>query len=367
MNMSEGPTRSDRLRSSLADAGLDALLITRDANQRFLEGYTGSECYLLASGKGSWLIADSRYTEQAQGECVTAMVVQHRDPCPPYDEVIARLASEAGLKRIGFEKAKLSFAQYDAIRIQVERSGGIELAPTENIVERLRMLKDEAELALIRKACAITDAALESTLGILCEGMSELDLARELESRIAASGGEGAGFPTIAAFGARASLPHAVPRGDSKLRRGDFILLDFGVLVEGYRSDITRTVVFGAASAEQKKVYRTVLESQLRGVEAMAVSASGKLPDAVCRDSIRASGYPEFGYGVGHGVGLEIHELPFMSRRCEESLAQGMVITCEPGIYIPGWGGVRIEDTVLIRDSGPECLTRFPKDRLLEI
>jgi Xaa-Pro aminopeptidase len=367
MNRDEASRLQAKFRVAIAEAGLDALLITRDANQRFLEGYTGSECYLLASRAGSWLVADSRYTEQASGECATAKVVQHRDPCPPYDEVIASLVSEAGFTTVGFEKTQLSFAQYEAIEAQLDKVGGIRLVPTEGIVEKLRMVKSAAELARLRRACELTDRALEAMLGKVREGMSELEFARELEACIVDAGGDAPGFQTIAAFGARPSLPHAVPRSDSRLKRGDFILLDFGVLVEGYRSDITRTLVFGRADAEQKKVYQTVLESQRLGVEAMVAGASGKVPDAAARERIRASGYPEFGYGVGHGVGLEIHELPFMSRRCAETLASGMVITCEPGIYIPGWGGVRIEDSVLIREEGPECLTRFPKDRLLEI
>ncbi len=360
------PELAQALAMSLDEASLDALLVTSDANQRFLEGYTGAECYLLASGPGSWLVADSRYTEQARGECGRARIVQHRDPCPPYDEVIAGLAAEAGFRRVGFEKARLSYAQYEALRAQAE-GRGIELVPTEGIVERLRAVKTADEISLIRRACEIADRALEASLGELREGISELEFARLLEASMFAAGAEGPGFDTIAAFGARPALPHAVPRTDSRLEKGDFVLLDFGALVGGYHSDITRTLVFGKASAEQRKVYAAVLESQALGVEAMVAGASGKAPDAVARGSIAASGYPEFGYGVGHGVGLEIHELPFMSRRCAETLAPGMAITCEPGIYLPGWGGVRIEDTVLIREGGPERLTRFPKGALLEL
>lgn len=355
------------LSAALAREGLDALLVTRNANQRFLEGYTGTECYLLASAVGSWLVADSRYTEQAAGECRRAKVVQHRDPCPPYDEVIAKLASEAGFRRIGFEKTQVSFAQYDAIKAKLDALGGVSFIPTDGIVERMRMRKSAAEIELVRRACAAADAALEGMLGSLREGMSELELARELEARMVDAGADGPGFETIAAFGARASQPHAVPSAKVALKRGDFILLDFGALVEGYRSDITRTVLFGRASEEQRKAYAAVLEAQQRGVAAMVAGASGKEPDAIARKAVAAAGYPEFGYGVGHGVGLEIHELPFMSRRCEESLADGMIITCEPGVYLPGWGGVRIEDTVLIAGTEPERLTRFPKDKLIEV
>ncbi|HWR11886.1 MAG TPA: Xaa-Pro peptidase family protein [Rectinemataceae bacterium] len=367
MNREKNASMKTLLRAAMAEAGLDALLVTRDANQRFVEGYTGSECYLLVSKNENWLIADSRYTEQASDECASAKVVRHRDPFPPYDEVIASLAAGAGLRRIGFERSLLSYAQYDAIGTELGKKGGIEFIPTENIVEKLRMVKNSEEISFLRRACTITDLSLERAVANLREGMSEVELTRELEARIVELGGDGPGSSTIVAFGARPSLPHAVPLAGSKLKKGDFILIDFGVSIEGYRSDMTRTVVFGRASLEQKKVYAAVLESQMKSVEAMVAGASGKTPDAVARESVRASGYPEFGYGVGHGVGLEIHEMPFMSRRCAETLENGMVITCEPGIYIPGWGGVRVEDTVLIRDGNPECLTRFPKDKLLEI
>ena len=363
----DGIRLSRAFAEALGESRLDALLVTRDANQRFLEGYTGTECYLLASASASWLVADSRYTEQGAEECRSAKVVQHRDPCPPYEEVLASLIAAAGLQRVGFEKTRLSYAQFEAIRAGVEALGCVELVPTEGIVERLRMVKSPGEIALIRAACAAADRALEGALGSLREGMTELELAREIESRMVGAGADGPSFETIAAFGKRPSQPHAVPSSKVRLAPGDFILMDFGALVEGFRSDITRTVVFGKASAEQKKVYAAVLDSQLRSVESMVAGASGKTPDAIARERIRASGYAEFSYGVGHGVGLEIHELPFMSRRCGETLAAGMVITCEPGIYIPGWGGVRIEDSVLIREGGAECLTAFPKDHLLEI
>lgn len=360
-------TLAGSFEQALATRGLDALLITRDANQRFLEGYTGSDCYLLASTSGRWLIADSRYTEQAASECRSAAVVQHRDPFPPYAEVIASLVRTHGLRRIGFEKAVLTFAQYEAILAQLDVIEGADFLPTEGIVERLRMVKGPEEIAKIRAACAIADRALEGLLGTLCEGVSELEVARELERQIALAGGESPAFSTIAAFGARASQPHAVPSGDVRLKRGDFILLDYGARYQGYRSDTTRTFVMGPADDRQKDAYAAVLGAQFKGLAAMRPGTPGPAPDAAAREHIRTCGFPEFGYGVGHGVGLEIHELPFMSRTCPDTLAPGMVATMEPGVYLPGWGGIRIEDTVLVTDGEAECLTRFPKEILLEI
>jgi Xaa-Pro aminopeptidase len=355
-----------RLEAELKARGLDALIVTRDANQRFLEGYTGSDCYLLASGQASWLVADSRYTEQAERECRRARVAPHRDPHPPYAEVLARLASSAGFGRVGFEAACLSYAQYAALMAAFE--GGPELVPTESVVEKLRMVKEGGALELIERACAIADRALEAVLSEIREGVSELDVDRELEYRIRQLGGERSGFETIVAFGARSSQPHAVPSAEAKLAEGDLVLIDYGVLLGGYRSDTTRTFVLGRSSARQREVYGLVLESQRRGIEAMVAGASGAEPDAVARGYLAercAEGV--FSYGLGHGVGLEIHEEPFMSRRCEIILEGGMVVTCEPGLYLPGWGGVRIEDSVLIGEGGPRCLTSFPKESLIEL
>ena len=354
-----------RFESALDAAGLDALLVTRDANQRYLEGYTGSECYLLAARSGRWLIADPRYMEQAGQECRTAKVAPHRDPFPPYAKVIATLVREQGLKAIGFEKAMLSYGQYEAIAAELGQAAGF--IPTEGIVEGLRRVKRPDEIELIRAAGAIADRALEAVLKVVKEGMSESELARELEHCLVQAGADGVAFATIAAFGAHSSQPHAVPNPETRLKRGDFILIDYGALHHGYRSDTTRTFVLGPADARQREVYAAVLESQRKGIAATRSGAGGREPDTASREHLRSLGFPEFGYGVGHGVGLEIHELPFLSKRCEENLAPGMVVTVEPGVYLPGWGGIRIEDTVLVTEAGPECLTHFPKDRLLEL
>lgn len=366
MNM-EWSTLDESIKGALAGAGLDALLVVRDTNQRYLEGYTGSECYLLIAPGGRWLFADSRYSEQAERECRSAKVVLHRDPHPPYADMIASVIREQGLRRIGFEKEVLTYGQYETIASALASVPGSVLVPSDGLVEPFRMVKRADELELIRRACAIADQGLGETLGQIRAGMSELELARELEGRMALAGAEGVAFQTIVAFGARASQPHAVPDAKVRLNPGDFILIDYGAAYAGYRSDTTRTLVFGKADARQKKAYATVLEAQLRGIAAVAPGVPGTRPDAASRSHMIEHGYPEFTYGVGHGVGLDIHELPFMNRRCKTTLAEGMIVTVEPGVYIPGWGGIRIEDTVLVTASGSECLTRCPKDTLLEI
>ena len=354
------------LEQALAEAGLDALLVTRDANQRFLEGYTGSECYLLAAANGRWLIADPRYSEQAALECRTATAVSHRDPFPPFAEVIATLAREHGLKRIGFEKATLTYAQYEVIAVELGKLKDVQFLPTDGLVERLRMVKTPAELAGLRAACAMADRALEATLGCIREGMTEMELARNLDHQLIEAGAEGVSFQSIVAFGAHASMPHAVP-GPQTLHPGDLILIDYGALHQGYHSDTTRTLVFGRATPRQREAYAAVLASQLKGIAAIRPGVLGRDVDAASRSQLVGAGFPEFQHGVGHGVGLEIHELPSVNRKCEEPLRAGMVITVEPGVYLPGWGGIRIEDTVLVGEAAPECLTRFPKDALIEV
>lgn len=350
----------------LAEAGLDALLVARDANQRFLEGFTGTECYLLASPRGRWLIADPRYSEQAALECRTAGTVNHRDPFPPYAEVIATLAREHGLGRIGFEKATLTYGQYEAIAEELGKQESTRFLPTEGLVERLRQVKTTSEIETLRAACRIADRALEATLEVIREGMSELELARNLDHQLVQAGAEGVSFPSIVAFGAHASQPHAVP-GPKPLQPGDLVLIDYGALHQGYHSDTSRTLVFGRTTPRQRETYAAVLAAQLKGIAAIRPGIQGREVDAAARDHLVGAGFPEFNHGVGHGVGLEIHEMPLMNRKSEEPLQAGMVITVEPGVYLPGWGGIRIEDTVLVSERGPECLTHFPKDTLIEI
>lgn len=356
----------ERLAAALKEAKLDAIIVSRDANQRYLEGFTGSECYLLSSGDKSWLIADSRYTEQSEAECRRAKTVQHRNPCPPYDEVIAKLALENGFKKIGFEKDHLTYGQYEILRDTAAKQKAYELVPTDSIVENLRLIKSADEIAKLRRAAEISDAALKDLLPKIHEGMSELTMARELESLMVAHGAAGPSFETIAAFGAHSSMPHAVPSADTKLKKGDFILLDFGALYEGYHADITRTFVFGRATERQKKIYSTTLAAQLAGLKEMVPGGDGKQIDVDERAIIAKEGLPEYSHGLGHGTGLEIHERPFMGRNCKDRLAAGMVVTDEPGVYVPGEGGVRIEDSVYISEKGPEPLNKFPKE-LIEI
>jgi Xaa-Pro aminopeptidase len=338
---------------------LDALFITNPANQRYLEGFTGADCFMLATAKKNFLIADNRYIEMAQSECRSAEVVPHRAPNPPLHEVAARLAGDNGLRRIGFEKNRLVWSLYDDIAKAV---ADVELVPTSSIVEGIRAKKSPAEAAAIETACGIADRALKDVLPIVKEGISELDLKIELDYRMRTGGAEDTAFDTMVLFGARPSQPHANSRRDVRLKPGDFILIDFGARLDGYRSDTTRTFVFGHAGEEQKRAYNAVLRSQEASLDAVFPGANGRDINDIALGIIKGEGFPAFEYGIGHGVGLEIHEEPFMRQNEDVFLETGMVVTIEPGSYKPGWGGIRIEDTVLVTPDGHKTLTRFPKE-----
>jgi Xaa-Pro aminopeptidase len=345
--------------------GLDALFIVSRANQRYLEGFTGADCFMLASREGNYLIADSRYTEMAESECRSASVVPHRAPNPPLQDVVARLAREGGLRKIGFERDKLIWGLYDDIAKALEGAGA-ELVPASSLVERVRARKTADEAGLIEAACGIADKALDGVLPVIKAGISELDLKTELDYRIRTGGAEDGAFDTMVLFGARPSQPHANSRRDVRLKAGDFILIDYGACHDGYRSDTTRTFVFGKASDEQKLAYKTVLKSQEASLEKVFPGSNGRDINDLALGIIRGAGLPAFEYGIGHGVGLEIHEEPFMRQNTDVILEAGMVVTIEPGTYQPGWGGIRIEDTVLVTPDGHKVFTHFPKE-LMEL
>ena len=352
------------LRKNLSSEGLDAILVTSDANQRYLEGYTGSECYLLVTLDATYLIADSRYTELAANDCRFAKVVQHRDPCPPYNEVIRGICASSGVKRLGFEKNSASFTQYDDISRSFANTD-MELVPTSDICERLRIYKDDEEKRYTIKACEIADKALYELLPKMKQGVSELDMVYELEYLMGKGGSECVSFQTMVLFGAGSSRPHAVPSHNVKLRAGDLILIDYGAVYNGYRSDTSRTFVSCEADSRQNEQYERVLKSQLAAIAAIKHGVLAKTVDEISRSMLSGEGC--FTYGLGHGVGLEIHELPFIRRTSDYMLERDMVITVEPGVYVPGWGGIRVEDTVIVDDECAQVLTKFPKDRLIAV
>lgn len=362
--------RRARLAARLAAVGLDALLVSDLINVRYLSGFTGSNAALLvfaadtATGTEPVLVTDSRYRTQALRQAPDLETVIER-ACGRH--LVARAAS-SGARRIGFESHVVTVDGFDALSGALSDArqghGGAELVRASGVVEALRETKDAGEIALLRAACAAADAALADLVGNggLRPGRTERAVARELESLMVDHGADGRAFETIVAAGANSAVPHHRPT-EAVLGRGDFVKIDFGALLGGYHSDMTRTFVLGQATDWQREIYGVVLTAQQAGREALEVGAGLCDVDDAARQVIVDAGYGEhFGHGLGHGVGLQIHEAPGINSAAAGTLRAGSVVTVEPGVYLPDRGGVRIEDTLAVGERGPELLTRFPKD-----
>jgi len=351
--------RRDSVVARLPDLGLDAFLATRLPNVRYLTGFSGSNGQLLqAAGEGVFF-TDFRYQEQSRREVPDL----RREVYPvAFPEAFAAAVRELGLSRVGFEIDGLTFRQH---RDLAEAAPEAEFVPVEAEVERMRWVKDEEERALIARAQAICDEAFEKVTGKLVEGVTERQLAVELELTMRQLGGEGLAFSTIAAFGEQAAEPHHHPT-DRALLRGDVVKLDFGCVVEGYHSDMTRTAALGDPGPELREVYAIVQRAQAAGREAVRAGVAAKDADAAARKVIVDGGYGErFGHSLGHGVGLEIHEGPTLRSTSEDVLPAGTVVTVEPGIYLPGKGGVRIEDMVVVTEEGCEAMPATTHDLIV--
>lgn len=350
------------LRDALARADLDGMLVSSLPNIRYLTGFSGSNALVFVSAKDCLLFTDFRYATQVGDEVGHAATVRI-EPSNLWTGLWNALSSSVGVERIGFESAHMMHRDFQRL---LEQGSRWQWRPVVDVIETLRVQKDAGELAAIRRAVGIAESALNATLPQIVAGLTETQVAGLLERELRNAGSEAFPFPSIVASGPRSALPHA-RAGDRQLTRGDFVLLDFGAVADGYCSDITRTFVLGAASAEQKRVYDIVLQANARASGALRVGLRGMAADAVAREYIDALGFGEaFGHSLGHGIGLEVHEAPRLAKTTEAPLVAGAVVTIEPGIYVPGWGGVRIEDDVLVTDAGPEILTAFPRD-LLEL
>lgn len=358
--------RRHALRNLLRERELDAMLVTNLLNIRYLTGFTGSNAALLvhaADGPNSEdrtvFCTDGRYLTQAGEEVPDLATVIERAS----DVALAeRAASSAALfRRTGFESHHVSVEHFDLL----DRAfGAVELVRAPGLVEQLRVVKDEGEIESLRKACAVADRALADLVeqGGIRPGRTELEVARELESRMIEHGAEGPSFETIVAAGENSAVPHHRP-GQYVLRDGDFVKIDFGALVEGYHSDMTRTLVIGQPADWQREIYEVVRAAQRAGREAVWDGADVRETDSAARKVIEDAGYGEyFLHSLGHGVGLEIHEAPALAQRGDGRISSGMAVTVEPGIYLAGQGGVRIEDTLVVRPSTPELLTLTTKE-----
>jgi len=353
--------RVDRLRERLEGAGCDALVVTDLTNVRYLTGFTGSAGIVLVAPDDLLFVSDGRYRDQAAEELDAAGVPARIEIVPANpDGVVADAARAAGVQRLGLESGSVTWAQQR--RWEGELFGDGTLVPTSGLVEELRLVKDEGEAVRIRAACAIADAALAKVRDRLLDGPTEAEFALELDNAMRALGAEDVSFETIVASGPNGAKPHHRP-GPRRIREGDLVVIDFGALVDGYHSDMTRTVAVGDVGAERERMLEVVLAAQAAGVEAVAAGVEAAEVDRVCRDVIGEAGLGDaFLHGTGHGVGLDIHEEPRVSARSTATLVAGHVVTVEPGVYLPELGGVRIEDTVLVTDDGCERLTLAPKE-----
>jgi Xaa-Pro aminopeptidase len=349
--------RPTRLADLLSAAELDLLLVTDLANVRYLTGYTGSNGFALLGRELRRFVTDFRYREQAAAE-VDPSFDRLEAPVELLDALTDALPGEE--LRLGFEEAHMSVARYAMLRERLDKR--VELTPTAGLVESLRAIKDAAEIAAVRAATLLADAAFERLLEDGLAGRSEREAAIALEHDMIVRGARRPSFDAIVAAGPHGALPHASPR-EVEIRRGDVVVIDWGAELDGYCSDCTRTVAVGEPGGELEEVYELVLKAQLTGLAAVRADRATAEVDAAAREVIEAAGHGEhFGHGVGHGAGLEVHEAPTLRRTSKDRLEVGNVVTVEPGIYLPGRFGVRIEDLVVVTEDGCEILTSIPKD-----
>ncbi len=359
--------RLARLRAHMVETSLDAWLVFAPEHLRYLFNYSGEAACGLVDARGSWLITDYRFIEQAEEECVrhtwrrgvaTELLCRDRQR-ERLGQVLRRLLSDIGASRLGYEAGHVSVAQWMEIGADL---AGLTLAPATDFLVQARRVKDAWEQQQLRQAAALADAALEALRPEIRLGQTERQLAARLEQLLQSLGSEGLSFPTILGFGPRSALPHSAPSA-RPLQRGDLIVLDFGAVVNGYRSDMTRSHVAGSALPWQQRMYDTVARAQQAALQLLRPGVSGRTLNEAASAVLQASEFAEHaGPGLGHGVGLILHEQPFMNTACDTMLQAGEVVTIEPGLYIRGQGGLRIEDDALLVDSGHEILSRAHRD-----
>ena len=348
-----------QIASKLEEYGLDAMLLTSEPGEFYGVGFHG-EGYVVVTANECRYFTDSRYIEAAE-KTVTGAAITMTSREKSYPALLQQAIDELGIHKMGFEDGYMTVAQYK----HLDNALPCELVPAQKLVGELRAVKDEEELERMKKAQAITDAAFDAIVKFIRPGMTELEIAARLQYEMLTRGAEKMSFDPIVASGPNGSKPHAVP-SERKVQTGEFLTMDFGCKVGGYCSDMTRTVALGEPTEEMKKVYQTVLEAQLAGIAVTRAGVPGKSIDAAARKVIADAGYGEyFGHGYGHSLGIEIHESPNANTREETLLPVGAVVSAEPGIYLPGKFGVRIEDVTILREDGCEILTKSPKELII--
>lgn len=337
---------------------INGLLVTNLTHVRYLSGFTGSNGMVVLAPPRAYFLTDFRYLVQAQKEVKNCkVIIADRE----LTSELSKLPELNRKTKIGVESAFVSLKMQDKLKDLLPR---VDFRRTENLIETLAVVKDSEEIKKIKKAVRIADKAFSDIIGRMKAGMTEKEIALELEYNMRSMGADAAAFEIIVASGQRSSMPHGIA-SSKKLRKGDFVTLDFGCIYQGYASDITRTVVMGKATEKQKKIYEIVSNAQRKACKAVKPGLPCSRLDGVARDIIMKAGYGDyFGHGLGHGLGLQVHDNPSLSARSTDVLAAGMVVTIEPGVYIPNWGGVRIEDDVLVTANGGQILSKSPRELL---
>ncbi|WP_026475860.1 M24 family metallopeptidase [Alkaliphilus transvaalensis] len=351
-------TRINQVRNLLQERNLDGILLYKPENRRYISNFTGSAGYVIITKDRAIFVTDFRYTEQATAQCQGFEIIENSIP-----NGITDVLNDLGINKLGVEEDYVTYGQYQDFS---KKLPNVEFVSLEGFITKMRSVKTQEELSYIAKAAEITDEAFQHILKYIKPGMRELDVALELEFFMKKKGASGLSFESIVASGKRSSLPHG-KASDKVIDKDDMITLDFGCIYNGYCSDMTRSFFMGKATDKQKEIYNTVLEAQETSLKAVKPGVKGIELDKIARDIITEKGYGQnFGHGLGHGVGIEVHELPHVNVRGTVPMEPGMVITIEPGVYIPDFGGVRIEDLVIVTEDGYQVLSKSTKE-LIEL
>lgn len=353
--------RIDKIRSKFNAYDIDAFLITSPENRRYASRFHSTDGVVLITNESAYLFVDSRYIEAAQ-KAAAGYTIELIDTQNTYKKLISEALRRHACTCVGFEDTRMSYAEFIKYSSEIVK---LPMKPASKIINELRLIKDSWEIENLIAAQRIAERAFDDVLRIIKPGISEREIAAEITYRMLKYGGENTSFDPIVVTGANTSMPHGVP-GDEKVKNGDFVTMDFGCLYNGYCSDMTRTVAVGSASDEMKRVYDIVLEAQLAGIAAARAGIKGREIDAAARKVISDAGFGQyFGHGFGHGIGLDIHEDPNARPTSEAVMESGAVISAEPGIYLPGRFGVRIEDVVIIEENGCKNITTAKKELII--
>lgn len=350
--------RVKNVQDKLSKYNIDALLVTNMFNVRYLANFTGTTGLVVITKDEAYFVTDFRYTEQAAEEAKGFTIVKNEGPI--FEEV-AKIVQEDKIENLGFEQENITYAVYNQINDIIP----CELVPVTGVVEKLREVKTEDEINIIKEAINITEKAYDYILGFVKPGKTEIEVANELDFYMRNEGATSVSFDTIVASGVRSAMPHGVA-SDKVIEEGDMVTIDFGCYYKGYVSDMTRTFAVGDPGEQMKEIYEIVYQANKKVNEVAKAGMTGAELDAIARDYITEKGYgPQFGHTLGHGIGLEVHEGPSLSFRNEDKLVVNNIVTNEPGIYVPGLGGVRIEDDLVIKEDGAEILMTTPKELII--